>query len=441
MRSVRGIALVAAALLAATGWTAVADAQGTGAEKPAASEVGVSAKQIRVAVVADVDNPFAPGLFQGSVDGVEGWAKYVNKNGGIAGRKVVVDFIDSRLSADDARNAVIEACSQDFALVGTSALFLNTVSDIEGCADKAGAATGLPDLAVVTTEVTQQCSFTTYSINPPQILCDTKNEHPQTYQGNDGRVAYYRKQAGKKLHGAFVYTNDIKAAENATRSIAVPLQKGGIAVDQEVDVSSRAPQTIYTTIMRTMKDDKSNFFNNGGPFTATVAARKEAQLQGLTDPEIIWDCTLQCYDRKLLEQGGEAVERQYVQLGFVPFEEASTNRTLKAFRKFVGKDEADAFGLQAFASGVLLQQAVEQAVAADGVNAVTREALFEQLATIHDFDAGGMLGTTDVGARKNSPCFMMVQVRNGKFVRVYPKKKGSFDCKASNRRLVKLDLL
>lgn len=441
MRSVRGIALVAAALLAATGWTAVADAQGTGAEKPAASEVGVSAKQIRVAVVADVDNPFAPGLFQGSVDGVEGWAKYVNKNGGIAGRKVVVDFIDSRLSADDARNAVIEACSQDFALVGTSALFLNTVSDIEGCADKAGAATGLPDLAVVTTEVTQQCSFTTYSINPPQILCDTKNEHPQTYQGNDGRVAYYRKQAGKKLHGAFVYTNDIKAAENATRSIAVPLQKGGIAVDQEVDVSSRAPQTIYTTIMRTMKDDKSNFFNNGGPFTATVAARKEAQLQGLTDPEIIWDCTLQCYDRKLLEQGGEAVERQYVQLGFVPFEEASTNRTLKAFLKFVGKDEADAFGLQAFASGVLLQQAVEQAVAADGVNAVTREALFEQLATIHDFDAGGMLGTTDVGARKNSPCFMMVQVRNGKFVRVYPKKKGSFDCKASNRRLVKLDLL
>ena len=441
MRSVRGIALVAAALLAATGWTAVADAQGTGAEKPAASEVGVSAKQIRVAVVADVDNPFAPGLFQGSVDGVEGWAKYVNKNGGIAGRKVVVDFIDSRLSADDARNAVIEACSQDLALVGTSALFLNTVSDIEGCADKAGAATGLPDLAVVTTEVTQQCSFTTYSINPPQILCDTKNEHPQTYQGNDGRVAYYRKQAGKKLHGAFVYTNDIKAAENATRSIAVPLQKGGIAVDQEVDVSSRAPQTIYTTIMRTMKDDKSNFFNNGGPFTATVAARKEAQLQGLTDPEIIWDCTLQCYDRKLLEQGGEAVERQYVQLGFVPFEEASTNRTLKAFLKFVGKDEADAFGLQAFASGVLLQQAVEQAVAADGVNAVTREALFEQLATIHDFDAGGMLGTTDVGARKNSPCFMMVQVRNGKFVRVYPKKKGSFDCKASNRRLVKLDLL
>ncbi len=441
MRSVRGIALFAAAVFAATGGAAVAGAQGAGAEKRTASEVGVSATEIRIAVVADVDNPFAPGLFQGSVDGVQGWAKYVNANGGLAGRKVVVDFIDSRLSADEARNAVIEACSADFALVGTSALFLNTVADIEGCADKAGVATGLPDLAVVTTEVVQQCSFTTYSINPPQILCATKDRHPQTYQGNDGRVAYYKKRFGKKLHGAYVYSNDIKAAELSTRAIAAPLQKAGIRADQQVDVSSQALQTVYTSIIRAMKDDKSNFFSNGGPFNATVSARKEAQIQGLTDPNIIWDCTLQCYDRKLLEQGGEAVERQFVQLGFVPFEEASSNRTLRAFLKFVGKKKADAFGAQAFASGVLLQRAVEQAVAAGGVNAVTRAALFDQLATIHDFDAGGMIGTTDVGARKNSPCFMLVQVRNGAFERVYPKKKGSFDCKPSNRVEVKLDLL
>lgn len=441
MRSVRGGALVVAALVAASGWTAVAAAQGAGAEKPRAAEVGVTATEIRVAVVADVDNPFAPGLFQGSVDGVQGWAKYVNKNGGLAGRKVMVDFIDSRLSADEARNAVIRACSEDFALVGTSALFLNTVADIEGCADKAGVATGLPDLAVVTTEVVQQCSPTTYSINPPQIICDTKDENPQTYQGNDGRVAFYEKKFGKNLHGAYVYTNDIKAAELSTRAIAAPLQKAGIKADQEVDVSSRALQTVYTSIIRKMKDDNSNFFNNGGPFEATVAARKEAQIQGVTDPKIIWDCTLQCYDRKLLEQGGAAVERQFVQLGFIPFEEASTNRTLRAFLKFVGKDKADAFGIQAFASGLLLQQAVEQVVEAEGVNGVTRAALFEQLATIRDFDAGGMLGTTDVGARQNSPCFIMVQVQDGKFVRAYPKKKGTFDCTPANRVEVKLDLL
>ena len=35
-----------------------------------ASDVGVTAKTIRVAVVTDVDNPIVPGVLQGIVDGV-----------------------------------------------------------------------------------------------------------------------------------------------------------------------------------------------------------------------------------------------------------------------------------------------------------------------------------------------------------------------------------
>src|SRR6185503_9184314 len=150
----------------------VAGAQsGGGSEKPTDTEIGVSGDEIRIAVIADVENAAAPGLFQGSVDGVKGFAKYVNSKGGLAGRKVVVDFIDSKLSADDARNAVINACENDFAMVGTSALFMNNVDDLAGCVDKAGAATGLPDLPFVTTEVVHQCNPTTFPMAPPQIVC------------------------------------------------------------------------------------------------------------------------------------------------------------------------------------------------------------------------------------------------------------------------------
>ncbi len=78
-----------------------------------AADIGITAKTIRVAVVTDVDNPIVPGVLQGIVDGVKGWGKYVNANGGIAGRKVQVDFIDSKLNANDARNAIIEAYQDD----------------------------------------------------------------------------------------------------------------------------------------------------------------------------------------------------------------------------------------------------------------------------------------------------------------------------------------
>ena len=102
--------------------------------------------------MADVDNTLAPGLFKGSPAAVEAFAKSVNADGGLAGRKLVVDFIDSHLNADEARNVVIKACSEDFGVVGTASLFLNNVDDMTACVDQAGAATGIPDLPIVTTE-------------------------------------------------------------------------------------------------------------------------------------------------------------------------------------------------------------------------------------------------------------------------------------------------
>ncbi len=444
MKHVRWVALVATIVLATAGTSTAFAARGTAdGDKPTASEVGITATTIRIAVVADVDTPLAPGIFQGSVNGVKGWAKYINKNGGLAGRKVVVDFIDSKLNADEARNAVIKACSEDFALVGTSALFLSNIDDVEGCVDKAGVATGIPDVAVVTTETDQQCSPTTYAVNPPQIICSTRAEHPQTYQANAGRAFYYEKKFGKDLHGGYILSGDLKSAENANLASMSQMQfaGSGIKADFETPVSSRAPQSSYTPLVQQLKDDSSNYAQSGGTFNTTVLLRREAKLQGITDPKFIWDCTLQCYDRQLLKQGGADVEGQYVSLLFLPFEEASSNKTLKNFLKYTGKNKADGFGIQAYASGLLVSDAINKIVAASGVNGVTRQALFDQLDATTSFNAGGMLGKTNIAERDTTPCYVLTQVKNGKFVRVTPSKKGTFDCKPRNVLEIKLDLI
>src|SRR5258708_6439037 len=62
------------------------------AAKPAATEIGVSASEIRIAVVADVDNAAEPGLHRGNVDAIRSFATDVNAHGGLAGRRLVVDF-------------------------------------------------------------------------------------------------------------------------------------------------------------------------------------------------------------------------------------------------------------------------------------------------------------------------------------------------------------
>jgi Periplasmic binding protein len=442
VKHIRWVALVAITVLVSAGTTAVAFAQGSG-DKPTATDVGITDKTIRIAVVADVDNQLAPGIFQGSVDGVKGWAKYVNSHGGLAGRKVQVDFIDSKLDADESRNAVIKACSEDFALIGTSAVFLNNVDDIEACVDKAGAATGIPDIAVVATEIAQQCSPTTYAVNPPQIECATLNQHPQIWQANVGRAFYYEKKFGKKLHGAYLFSGGLKSAEISNRGSMVEMQQAGSGIKQDFEaiVQPTGTQPDYTPLVQQLKDHSSNYAQSGATVNTTVLLRKEAKLQGVTDPKFIWDCTLQCYDKALIEQGGADVEGQFVSTLFLPFEEASSNATLANYLKYTGKDKADGFGIQAYASGLLVSQAIKQIVAANGVNGVTRKALFDQLATIKSFNAGGMIGTTNIADRKTTNCYVLTQVKNGKFVRVTPSKKGTFDCNPRNRLEIKLDLI
>src|SRR5436190_22352463 len=210
--------------------------------KPQASDTGITDKEIHLAVVADVDNAAVPGLFQSSVNAMNAWAKIVNKKGGLAGRKVVIDFIDSHLSANDARNGAIKACQEDFAMVGGEALFLSNVDDIVSCPDAQGKATGLPDLPGLALDVNERCSPMTYLASGDTQFCATKDDHPQTYFSQVGDGRYY-KTLQKGLHGIFTVPADLQATKNAQQAVFDGLVKSGaIGKDQYFDVTAMAPQ-------------------------------------------------------------------------------------------------------------------------------------------------------------------------------------------------------
>jgi ABC-type branched-subunit amino acid transport system substrate-binding protein len=438
MRKHRIVAMAAVVVVSLGASTIASGAQSGGNE---ASEVGVSAKEIRIAVIADVDNQFRPGLFGGSPDAVKGFAKYVNKTGGIAGRKLAVDFIDSHLSPDEARTAVIKACQDDFAIVGTAALFLSNVDDMVGCPDKAGAATGIPDIPIVTTEAAQQCSPVSFPINPSQLLCSTKDQHPQTWRANQGPIKYYVRARKEKLHGIAVYASDIKAAAVAGQALAGGAQAGGVKDDGVIGVSALATQAEFTPVVQKAKDVSANYVLNTSDFNTDVKLRREAKLQGIDSANVVWDCFSNCYDEQMIEQGGADVEGQYVVLNQLPFSETKDNKALANYVKYTGKDKIDGFGAYAWIAGILFRDAVNSVVKASGNNGLTRTALLDALGKTTRFDADGMWGTTDIGNRVPSACFLVMQVKDGEFERVYPTKPGTFDCKASNSIEFKADLL
>jgi len=416
--------------------TTAKSASGCAGKTLTSSEVGVSPTDITVTVMADIGSPLSPGLFQGSIDGVNAWAAYVNANGGLACRQVKVIQADSKLNADEAKNGVTSACGNSLVLLGTTALFLNDMRPVEGCRDKAGVATGIPDLPVLQTEPVEQCSPISFAVIPNGASCPYKGSGVRSYQAVTPAIDWFKKNVTTNLHGIFVVPADLPSTITASTPLYAAIQDDGVKLDAEYGASGLWTQSQYTAVAQAIKSHNATWVMNGLDYAGTLKMRKEAVAQGVNSVKV-WACSLQCYAPNFITQGGSAVEGQYSWLQFLPFEDKGSNPTLDAFLQYDKKP--DSFGLQAFAAGLLFQQAVESIVQTSGPNAITRAAILTQIRTVHAFDAGGMLVKTDIAGKTPSPCIAIVQVKNGAWVRVDPVKKGTFDCSLSTS-ITKLSL-
>jgi hypothetical protein len=432
MRSIRRSAVIvglAAALVLGAAAGAVASTPSATGPAPKATEVGVTPTTIRIAIIADVNTPLAPGLFKGSEDAIQGYAKYINAHGGLAGRKVAVDFYDSQLSADESRSALIEACQKDFATVGTTALFMNNVTDAINCKDINGKPTGLPDVPELTTEPVQQNSPVSFPILVPSQ--DFSDPTGHTFFQNSGQITWFQQHIAKDLHGMYLIPADLPATINSTLPIVFAAQKQGVKVDHQFNVYGMNTQDNYLPIASAIKSASSNYVRGGSNDVSMADMRNEAAQQGVTSVKI-WDCSLACYSKRFLQLAGPNANGTYVDTAFVPIEEAKSSPPVEHYIQSVGASNADGFGLQAWSTALFFQDVVQKIVAADGVNGLTRANFLATAKNEHSFDAQGMIGPEDVGGRKQGPCYAILQVKNDKFVRVYPSKPASFDCNPKN---------
>ena|SRR6516164_7761619 len=127
---------------------------------------------------------------------------------------------------------------------------------------------------------------------------------------------------------------------------------------------------------------------------------------------------------------------------FLPFEEASSNTMLKNFLKYVGPSNADGFAVYGWTATLAFKQALDTIVTKDGVNGITRANFLKTgIDGLTSFNAGGMIGTVDIKDKVPTPCAALVQLKSGKFVRISPSRKGTFNCNKSNAVQIKANLI
>jgi len=390
-------------------------------------------------VIADVNTKANPGLFQKSLNAVKAWASIVNASGGLAGRQVVVDAIDAQEDPNISLNDVIKACSQDFALVGTEALALSSMSSIDTCKNAGGQAIGIPNLAGIAFGSLQQCDPLTFSVlgNDPAYCASQKESTPShTEQVGDYRWLLSQNPG---LHGMWIYNTDLPNARVTQLPSYSAGSNQGIKKDGQgfYGAAGEDPQSAMIPVVQAAKQYSSTFVADGVTPPNMVLLRREAQLQG--DNQVkVWLCTSGCYANYFLTTGGSAVDGTYQTMNTIPFfTEYRQNAQLAALVSNLGGiNNLDSNALASYVEALLFQDAVTKAVANGGQ--LTRASLLAALRTQEtSFNAGGITGTTNVSGHQNSPCFMLAQVKNGQWQRVYPAQAGTFDCKASNLITVK----
>ncbi len=412
---------------ATTGASPVASAAGT--------DVGLTATTMHVAMIADVNNPLVPGLFQDSVNAVKAWASEVNASGGLAGRKVTVDFCDGRLDPNATTNCVIKACQNDFAMVGTSANALEDLSDIDGCKNAQGQAIGIANLPAFAFPPSA-CDLKTYTYAGIGSYCSTAKENPPTSEVPVGDARYFVAN-NQNLHGIWLYDTDDPTFKQTQTPTFEAESNLGIKKDGQgfYGLSGAAPQSALTPYIQQIKSSGSTFVYDDVTTASMVLLRREAQLQGVSSVKI-WECNSGCYDPSFYQQGGATVNGTYAMLLDLPYlSDYKTNPTLnKLITDLGGISKFNNNAMGSYIEALLFQDAVNKAAATGTLN---RQTLFTALADEHSFSANGLIGTTDVGNRKTSPCQVVVQLQNGVWNRVNPTAPGTFDCNPANITTIK----
>ncbi|HEX3566615.1 MAG TPA: ABC transporter substrate-binding protein [Acidimicrobiales bacterium] len=391
------------ALAVGVGTLALGATSATAASTPAATP-GVTAKTITVGSISDISAPI-PGLFKGAKVGAQAYFNYINSQGGVNGRKIILDARDSAFSSGTVASEAQSIAQNDFAFVGGYSL-------LDGSEQPAIDANKVPMIAkVLTPSLFKDPNL--YSAIP---LVDggeangpfkwLKSQYPAGVKavGFIGSNATESVKASEATYRAltyalgykWVYTRDAGYTETSFLPDMVKMKSSGVKMVLEV---TEGPAEI-STIAQQMKQEGLNV-----PLVVGAGTYSSA-----FDPGSAGNGTL-LYTVTSLYRG----------------EDAKVIPAVATFDKWVTKADPnptlDLFTLDGWINAQLFVQALKNA----GANP-TRASLVAQLNKVTSFNASGLISNQNPAQKIPGQCWLAAKYTNGKWLRIKPDPKAAFVC-------------
>jgi ABC-type branched-subunit amino acid transport system substrate-binding protein len=369
------------------------------------SAPGITANTVTVGSISDISSP-VPGLFAGAKTGTEAYFAYINSQGGVNGRKLILNGMDSAFSPGTVTNETQGIAKSDFAIVGGFSL-------LDGAEQPIVDANKLPMVAETLTP-TMFADPNVYSAVPMVNNGDPtgpykwlKSKYPAAVKavGVIGDNATASVLAAEKTDRSlteslgynWVYSRDASFTETSFIPDILKMKAAGVKLVFEPTVTGN----LVSTIAQEMKQENLN---------ALLLTGTNAYEQDFT-PGSAGNGTL-VFGVYALYRGEDAKSVPAVAL----FD--------KWAKKVDPSTQLDIYTLDAWINAQLFVQALKAA----GPNP-TRGSLDAQLDKITSFNANGLMAPQNPAQKIPGQCWLVTQYNNAKWQRIKPDPKSGFVCK------------
>lgn len=388
---------------ASTDFGTMASPCGKGDAKGATAQ-GVSDTEIAIGYGDDAGYPSSPGLNKEMSDAIKAMIKWCNEQGGINGRKVVGNYHDAAIM--NVNNAMTDACSKDFMLVGQG-------WSLDSAQEQTRLACGLP-------------SVPTYTVSPqfangPLMYQPTPN--PADYYDAANAFLLAEKFPTQVKKAAVMQGNFAATIDSAEKAKLAYAQAGWkfLDCDQTYNIMG---ESNYTPFLQRLKDCGAEVvYFSGSPAPIFENVLDAAKALGYSP---IWAEEANNYDSNFAKWNSNGnADNVYVRMTFTPFEQADLNPATAKYLEIVKANggSTSLLGAQATAAFLLWAKAAQTCD-----SNLTRDCVLEALSKVTSFDAGGLQTPTNPAANKPGDCGMVLKLTGQKYEQVLPSKTGTFAC-------------
>ncbi|HWD56518.1 MAG TPA: ABC transporter substrate-binding protein [Acidimicrobiales bacterium] len=403
MLKIKGRFMMSSGLALAIGTSALA--LGTGpADAATAATPGVTANSITVGSISDISAPIA-GLFEGAKVGTEAYFSMINSEGGVNGRKLVLNGMDSAFSSGTVTNEAQSIAGNDFAIVGGFSL-------LDGAEQPAIDAGKVP----VVTQVLDPKLYADPNLYAAIPLVTggeitgpfkyLKKKYPQDIQhvgvigSNAAATAVTAEHTFHNLTNSlgykWVYSRDASFTETTFLSDMIKMKNAGVKLlfepsQQGAYISTMAQENKQEGLDALLYSGANTYeegFNPGSAGNGTLVSTVTALYMGQDAKVIPAVATFDKWAKKVDPQ-----------------------------------TQLDLYTLYGWINAQLFVQALK----ASGANP-TRAGLEAQLDKITSFNASGLISPQNPAQKIPGQCWIMAEYNNGNWARIAPDPKAGFIC-------------